>query len=104
MAAKLQGDRIVTANRLADGAVVYLTPAGSWSEWLSESEVAATEERATALLGLAADLVEARQVVDPYLMAVAWDGTTPKPLSQREIIRSRGPSIRRDLGKQAVGS
>lgn len=102
MASKIKGDAVVTANRLDDGAVVYLTAAGSWSKWLDDGEVAATEERGAELLGLAAALVAARQVVDPYLIPVAREGAVIRPLSQREIIRSKGPSIRLDLGKQAV--
>ena len=102
MATKIRGDAVVTANRLGDGAVVYLTHAGSWSEWLDEGEVAESEERRVELLGLAAALVAARQVVDPYLIPVAREGATLRPLSQREIIRAQGPSIRLDLGKQAA--
>ena len=102
MAAKPQPDTILTANRLDDGAVVYLTRAGGWSEWLEDGEVADSEARAVELLRLGAALVAARQVVDPYLIAVRRDGYGVEPLGQREIIRAKGPSIRRDLGKQAA--
>ena len=102
MASKIRGYAVVTANRLDDGEVVYLTAAGTWSKWLDEGEVALTEERGAELLTLAAALVADRQVVDPYLIPVEREEAGLRPLSQREIIRSKGPSIRLDLGKQAV--
>ncbi len=104
MVAKPQADTILTANRLDDGSVVYLTRAGAWSDWLEDGEVADSRERALELLDLGARRVEARQVVDPYLIVVRRDGYQVHPVGQREIIRSKGPSIRQDLGKQAVGS
>ena len=35
--------KVMTANLLRDGDVVYLTAAGNWSLWLSEAEVARDE-------------------------------------------------------------
>ena len=93
--------KVVTANRLIDGDVVYLTAAGDWSAWLDESGPAETPEDETALLERAARSVEDRLVVDPYLIPVARDDGRLRPLSQREIIRAAGPSVRTDLGKQA---
>ena len=93
--------RVMTANRLLDGEVVYLTPAGAWSEQLAESRTAASEAETDILLGHAEAAVDGRLVVGPYLMPVALEAGRIKPLSQRERIRARGPSIRPDLGKQA---
>ena len=95
--------KVVTANRLNDGDVVYLTAAGDWSAWLDDGGPAETPEQEAALLEQAARAVHARLVVDPYLMPVAEDGGRFRPLSQREIIRAAGPSVRTDLGKQAQG-
>jgi len=94
--------KVVTANRLIDGDVVYLTAKGDWSDWLDDSGPAETPEHEAALLDLAAQAVHARLVVDPYLMPVAQDEGHLRPLSQREIIRAAGPSVRTDLGKQAA--
>jgi hypothetical protein len=44
--------------------------------------------------------VAARVVVGPYLIDVAVEGGTIRPLHYREMIRARGPSVRPDLGKQ----
>jgi hypothetical protein len=42
--------------------------------------------------------------VTPYLFDVVLDKGTVKPVREREIIRSLGPTIRTDLGKQAKPS
>ena len=96
--------KVLTANRLNDGDVVYLTATGEWSVWLHDSGPAETAEQETALLNQAARAVQARLVVDPYLMPVAEDEGQLRPLSQREIIRAAGPTVRTDLGKQAERS
>ncbi len=93
--------KVVTANRLNDGDVVYLTAHGDWSAWLDDSGPAETPEHEAALLERAEQAVHERLVVDPYLMPVARDAGQLRPLSQREIIRAAGPSVRTDLGKQA---
>jgi hypothetical protein len=95
--------KVATANRLDDGEVVYLSAAGAWSERLEDGAVAETPDGDAALLSKARRSVGARLVVDPYLMNVARGSDRLRPLSQREVIRARGPSVRPDLGKQAVG-
>ena len=96
--------KVVTANRLDDGDVVYLTATGEWSAWLDDSGPAETPEEEAALLESAEQAVRGRLVVDPYLMPVEHDEGRLRPLSQREIIRAAGPSVRLDLGKQAERS
>ena len=95
--------KVLTANRLHDGDVVYLTAEGTWSEWLEDADLAETPETEAALVALGEQAVDGRLVVDPYLMAVTRIDGGFGPISQREIIRARGPSVRLDLGKQAGG-
>jgi sulfite reductase (NADPH) hemoprotein beta-component len=95
--------KAVTANRLGDGQVVYMTATGRWSEWLDDATVADAPDGEAALLSVAQRAVETRLVVGPYAMAVTRVQGRLRPTSQREIIRARGPSVRPDLGKQAVG-
>jgi hypothetical protein len=95
--------KVVTANRLGDGAVVYLAAAGAWSAWLEDAAAAETPDGEAALLSHAEQAVETRLVVGPYAMAVTRDRGRLRPTSQREVIRARGPSVRPDLGKQAAG-
>lgn len=93
--------QVVSANRLTDGLVVYLTPAGGWSERLADGHVATDDATADGLLTLAKQAEDGRAVVDPYLIDVAeFDGEL-RPKKYREYIRAMGPSVRTDLGKQA---
>ncbi len=97
-------DRIVTANRLDDGLVVYLNGASGgtgWSERLDEAGVAGDDAAAGRLLARAEGPGQALRVVDPYLIEVTREAAVPRPVSHREAIRARGPSVRLDLGKQA---
>jgi hypothetical protein len=91
--------RIVSANDLMIGDVVYLTAAGRWTRDLAQAAVATDAEAAEALLARAA--AQQSVVVDPYLAEVALDGDAPRPLHYREAFRARGPSHRPDLGRQA---
>lgn len=95
----------VTANRLNDGQVVYLTPARTWSEKLQASHLAEAGPDADALLQTALASVEARLVVEPYLIPIddsAADDQPPRAVGRRETIRAAGPSVRLDLGHQAA--
>ena len=93
-------DRIVTANRLDDGLVVYLNGAG-WSERIDDAGVAGDDAAAGRLLARAEGPGQAVRVVDPYLIEVTREEAVPRPVSHREAIRALGPTVRPDLGKQA---
>ncbi|RDD62935.1 DUF2849 domain-containing protein [Ferruginivarius sediminum] len=92
----------VTANRLSDGTVVYLTPGGGWSEYVREADWREDKEEQQALLERGEADVARSIVLDAYLIdvAIGEDGT-PWPTRNREVIRSLGPTTRLDLGKQA---
>ena len=94
--------KVMTANGLLDGEVLYLTDRGTWSPWFDDA-VAVSGQAAEAQLEAAAGAaVRDRLVVGPYLLPVTAEGDRLLPISQREIIRAKGPSIRADLGKQAI--
>lgn len=93
--------RIVTANRLRDGAVVYLTVSGAWSQSISEAAVAATPEQDAALLQQAHHSVAACDVVDTNLIDVT-NATELVPVRYRERIRNIGPSVRPDLARPSI--
>ncbi len=94
--------QVVTANKLRDGSVVYLADGGGWTEWIAEARVATDEAEAEAFMAEAERSAEERIVVGPYLIAVNAANGSLKPLSNRERIRTKGPTVRKDLGKQAV--
>ena len=90
MAKNLSGDLVVaSANRLADGVVVFLGDAGDWTTRLDRAAVARDKRAAEILLDRAK--AEGFTVVDPYLVAVSEDDDgVLEPLSLREKIRVSG--------------
>lgn len=92
--------QMLTANRLADGDVVYWR-ADSWVESLAQGDVLRDPAKAEAALAASQNHVDDRLVVNPYLFDVRADASGIHPVKEREIIRAAGPSVRRDLGKQA---
>jgi Protein of unknown function (DUF2849) len=92
--------QVLTANRLRDGDVVYWRN-GVWVEAFTDAEVFAEKSAADTALAASQKFVTERVVVNPYLFGVRVDGGEVRAIEEREIIRSEGPSVRRDLGKQA---
>jgi sulfite reductase (NADPH) hemoprotein beta-component len=94
--------QMVTANRLRDGAVVFLAAGGRWTRRVAEGHVAETEGHAAALLS-AAEAVPT-EVVGPYLIEVAAQGGSWVPLRYRERIRAEGPSVDTPVKQPAPGA
>jgi hypothetical protein len=92
--------KILTANRLRTGDVVYWR-AGSWIESVADADILADDASAEAALVSAQVSVTANQVVTPYLFDVRQTNDGLSPVKEREIIRSLGPSVRPDTGKQS---
>jgi hypothetical protein len=85
---------IVTANRIGDGAVVYLAPGARWTPDVKQAEVAADKTALAALEAAAAQAAAEQRVVSVYAMEVGLADGRPTPLSMREKIRAqRGPTI-----------
>ena len=91
---------VMTANRLADGEVVFLAARG-WVEEIDRATLATTEEQVKALDALGRQAMAVNEVVDAYLVEVVQEGGRIRPLKLREYLRTLGPSVRTDLGKQA---
>lgn len=83
----------VTANRLGDGRVVFLTPAHGWTTVLAEAAFAASEGEAAPALEAANRDLAAQVIVDPYLIEIDQSGPAPRPAKLREAIRAFGPTI-----------
>jgi hypothetical protein len=92
--------QVLTANRLLDGEVVFLGPRG-WVERIDLATVANDEGQAKALEALGNQSVAVNEVVDAYLIAVVGEEGRLRPVKLREYLRTVGPSVRTDLGKQA---
>lgn len=91
---------VLTANRLSVGEVVYWNGAKGWVSEFKDAEVL-PDATAEATLKDAAEWVKKREVVNPYLFEVRLVNGAAVPTKTREAIRAAGPSVRRDLGKQA---
>ncbi len=92
--------QIATANRLTDGEVVFLGPAG-WVTRIERATVARSDSEVRALQALLRQAEAVNEIVDGYLVAVEETAAGPRPVHYRELLRGSGPSVRPDLGKQA---
>lgn len=95
--------QMLTANCLRSGDVLYWKK-GGWVKSLAEGDVFADPVGAEAALQAARTFVTGNRVVNPYLFAVRLIDGAIRPVKEREIVRSLGPSVRTDLGKQAPGA
>jgi hypothetical protein len=88
---------VLTANRLGDGAVVFLDGDGAWTETISAAAIARTPEAARALEARGAHDAARNLVVDFYLVEVREAADGPTPVRMRERVRVAGPSILGDV-------
>jgi predicted NAD/FAD-binding protein len=88
---KITGPTVITANRLTDGAVVWLTDDHAWSAHLAEAAVATSSEAALKLLNAANG--DESIAVGAYAARVATDAGQIRPATLRERIRVAGPTF-----------
>ena len=91
--------KIITANLLHDGRVAYLATDNSWATDISNAAVFDNDNAEDAIV---AAQLRNREVADIYLMDANADASPAGRTALREIIRSTGPTVRQDLGKQAA--
>lgn len=85
--------QVLTANRLGDGRVVFLTPEGDWSPALNDA-LTVTDEDAAAELSAVGGIAERDcAVTGPYLIDVTESDAGIRALAIREAIRANGPTI-----------
>jgi len=96
------GLKVVTANLLRGGNVVFLSANGRWSEEIGAARVADSDEAVQALEAQARVSEEETEVVGPYLIEVSRGADGLQPVRYREWLRTRGPSVRLDLGYQGA--
>ena len=94
---------VITANRLTDGVVVFQTIDDSWTEDFIRAAVLSGPQATAGALARAKQDEANNIVVDPYAIVVEERNGHLAPKALREAIRATGPTIRRDLGKQALG-
>ena len=108
-AAKEGPAKVITANDLRDGLVVFLTLGGGWSHDIAEARVIDDGPDLESASIYAKAQHDARIIVEPYPIDVTVTGGVPIPQRLREKIRAdRGPTIaygeaeRRKLGHNNV--
>ena len=82
--------KVVTANALIEGDVIYLNAQGQWTRDLREAELITDEARANAQLALGN--CDQSVVAGVYLMDAIMGEDGPAPTHFREVFRTRGPS------------
>ena len=91
--------QVITANRLRDGAVVFVGPSRAWVDRLAEAEVFTAVEASTAALQVAQKDEAANLVLDIYAIDVVERSGALKPVKLREAIRAQGPTVHPEHGK-----
>lgn len=87
--------KVVTANRLSDGRVLYAGPAG---EPVEAFDQAGRFEAEAADAALSRAALQPAIFVNPYLVEIA-DGRLSGRDRFKELIRSRGPTVGHSLGR-----
>jgi hypothetical protein len=91
---------MLTANDLRQGDVLYWKD-GGWVLTFADGEIFRDPAAANAALAAAQKFVTGNKVVAPYLFDVREEKGKIRPVKEREIIRTAGPSVRPDTGKQS---
>ncbi|ATQ42370.1 DUF2849 domain-containing protein [Caulobacter mirabilis] len=93
--------KVLTANRLIDGEVVFWKD-GRWIEPFADAQQFADDDAAGEET-VAAAKTQSTVVVDPYLIDIVEAPGGWAPVSYRERIRALGPTNEPTHGKQAEG-
>jgi len=90
--------KVITANDLLRGDVVWLTDSGDWTRDMARAEL--IEDEAHAQIRLIEAEAQQDRVVGAYLAEARAGARGPEPVHFRETFRTRGPS-NYPHGKQA---
>ncbi|HYP57181.1 MAG TPA: DUF2849 domain-containing protein [Beijerinckia sp.] len=85
--------KVVSANRLTDGIVVYLRPDGTWADQLNQANCFESEALAEAGLEAARNDAKKNLILDPFLVEVTANPEGLHAVSLRNAIRAKGPTV-----------
>ena len=94
---------MITANRLADGRVVFFGADAGWSEDFQLGAILVDAPAKAQALAQAQASAAANEVVDPYPIELEMRAGHLAPRALRERIRANGPTVREDHGRPAQG-
>jgi hypothetical protein len=90
-------NKVLTANRLDDGRVVFLSPTGDWSPDLNDACTVSDDDAAEELSAVGAIAEAACTIIGPYLIDVRQIGGRIQAAAIREAIRAAGPTVQPGL-------
>ncbi|MEM5581123.1 MULTISPECIES: DUF2849 domain-containing protein [Alphaproteobacteria] len=93
--------KVITANRLLNGDVVWLGDNGTWVELITLAKIFEGKEAVAAGLAEGLEAERNQQVVSVYEMDVTAADGVIVPVRLREKIRAKGPTTHPHFGKQA---
>jgi len=88
--------KMLIANRLTDGLVVFRAEDGTWSESIAAGQLISDDADSVRLLEQAMTEERDNKIIDPCLIDVAEVDGRRIPDSYREEIRATGPTV--DVG------
>lgn len=89
---RITGPVVITANRLADGAVIYRSASGGWTTTLDDAAVVISAAIAREVLTAAN--ADGRRAVGAYVAPVTLTANgAVRPGNLRELIRAGGPTV-----------
>jgi len=91
--------KILTANDLHSGGVVFLTSQGDWSPFISSAHLSDNEQNMKELEVIGQGAVRAQIIVEPFFIDVLIENGIPLPVRFREQLRVSGPSVRSEFSK-----
>jgi Protein of unknown function (DUF2849) len=94
----IEKGQVMTANRLRDGDAVF------WSEKIDDAALVQEPQATAALEARAAEDVKTNHITGQYLIDAERINGKIRANLTRERIRTLGPTVRTDLGKQATGT
>lgn len=93
--------KVITANRLLNGDVVWLAEGGAWVERITLARTFDGKDAVAEGLAEGAEAEKNQQVVGVYEMDVTVEDGVIVPVRLREKIRAKGPTTHPQFGKQA---
>jgi hypothetical protein len=85
--------RVLSANRLRDGIIVYLGPHEDWVTGIDDAALFTTEAASEAATARARHALAANEIVDPIMVEVTQDGDERRATTLRNAIRALGPTV-----------
>jgi hypothetical protein len=85
--------RILSANRLRDGVIVYLGPHGDWVSHIGDATLLTSEAASEAALAKAKQALAANLIIDPLMVDITEDDEGRRATTLRNAIRAAGPTV-----------